>query len=182
MSGFKILLVIVLSLLLTLSVGKLALFAQETTEEEGAMEETLQGAESEASETEEAYEEEGVVEEEPAEVPPSQIVEGMGQGEFAMLLIKELGVQGSLPAAATTMDDFALLEKIGCMPPGGWDEESTIDRDALCSMLGKSECEGSFEELLAKLKSRLADIFWNMGIRPMGTQTYKTLSPTKTNP
>ncbi len=104
-----------------------------------------------------------------------KIVEGMKQGEFAMLLIKELGAQGLLPPAATTQDAFNFLEKkLGVVPPKGWDEEGTINKEELCYMLSlsKEACDAAtFDELLATLKKKLADILWSAGIRAVSPQT-----------
>jgi len=110
----------------------------------------------------------------------SEITEGMNQGDFAMLLIKELGAQGLLPAAATTQDGFALMEKLGVVPPGGWDENGKINKEQLCYMLNLSgeKCEAaSFDELLERLKKRLAEILWNMGIRGVSPPVPHVISP-----
>ncbi len=101
-----------------------------------------------------------------------EISEGMNQGDFAMLLIKELGAEGLLPTAATINDAFALLEKLGAAPTDGWDAEAVITADDLAAILGEG-ATGSFDELLAKLKTRLADILSTMGI---GLDR-KTISP-----
>lgn len=105
------------------------------------------------------------------------IYEGMKQGDFAMLIVKELGAEGLLPAAATISDYFALLEELGCTPPDGWDEEESIIREDLVDMLGVTgeEANLSFDELLNKLETRLADVLWTMGVRTGGSQ--KTISP-----
>ncbi len=106
-----------------------------------------------------------------------EISEGMNQGDFAMLLIKELGAEGLLPPAATINDAFALLEELGAVPVDGWDAEDDIDKNDLAEMLGLSEEEafGSFDDLLRKLKDRLTDILWTMGVN---VQDRKTISPT----
>lgn len=103
-----------------------------------------------------------------------KITEGMKQGEFAMLLIKELGAQGALPPAATTQDAFKFLEKLGLVPSKGWDEEGIVDSKFLAALLGLSEKEAAkftFDELLGKLEQKLADILWSMGIRAVAPQT-----------
>jgi hypothetical protein len=174
MFRLKTLIIAAIAMLLTLSICNFS-FAQYDrygqTDEEAAMEEALDASESQYPGVE-VYEPE---EKGPA---PSAITEGMGAGDFAMTLVKELGVQGYMPAAATTMDAFALFEKIGCIPPGGWDESVNITAEDLCAMLSMKDCQGSFEELLEKLKNRLTDIFWNMGIRPVGSRVYRVMSPT----
>jgi hypothetical protein len=107
-----------------------------------------------------------------------EIVEGMKQGDFAMTLIKTLGAQNQLPTAATTKDAFNFLEKIGCVPEKGWDQEASITKEDLCYILSlkSDECEaGTFEDLLEKLKKKLADILWELGIK---TVAPLTISPT----
>lgn len=103
-----------------------------------------------------------------------KIVDGMNQGDFAMLLIKELDAQSYLPVAATVKDGFKFLEKLGVVPPDGWDEEATITSEILASMLGleKGTYETlTFEELLDSLEKKLADILWSMGIRSVDPLT-----------
>ena len=103
-----------------------------------------------------------------------KIEEGMKQGEFAMLLIKELGAQGQLPPAATVQDAFNFLQKIGVVPSKGWDEKGTVDSKFLADLLGMKDKDAAFltfDELLAKLKERIAQILWSLGIRSVAPQT-----------
>jgi hypothetical protein len=120
-----------------------------------------------------AFSDEGVKETKEEE-KKSEIVEGMKQGEFAMLLIKELGAQDQLPTAATTQDAFRFLEKVGAVPQDGWDEEASITKEDLCYMLqiSSEDCENAtFEELLEKFMKKLAEILWDLGIRVVAPQT-----------
>ena len=107
-------------------------------------------------------------------VAADEITEGMGQGDFAMALVKSLGAEGMMSTAATNKDAFVLLEKLGCVPPGGWDEEGIVDAKFLASLLGISEEESAqytFEDLLAKLQTKLSNILWGMGIKQTSPQT-----------
>jgi hypothetical protein len=101
------------------------------------------------------------------------IVEGMNQGDFAKVLIEKLEAQGMLPPAASVRDYFRLLEKLGCVPAKGWDEEGTIDKDFLIDLLGggKDLQDMEFDALLDTLMNKLADRLWSLGIRSVAPQT-----------
>lgn len=103
-----------------------------------------------------------------------KFVDGMKQGDFAMLLLKDLGAEGQLPPAATLQDAFKFLEKIGVVPPKGWDEKGVITKADLVYMLGLKKEEAdklNFDEILTKLEKRVADILWSLGIRVVAPQT-----------
>lgn len=65
-------------------------------------------------------------------------VEGMGQGDFARLLVKATHAQGFLPAAATLNDVFKFWEGLGIIPPNGWNTDGIIILEDAKAMLGKN--------------------------------------------
>ena len=164
MFRFRNLIVVAMALLMSLSISKFAL----SQDEPAATEETVSTPAA-------PLEESGAYQRNPNElVTCEEISEGMKEGAFAKGLIKELGAQGLLPPAATTMDYFKLMEKLGVVPSKGWDENGVITKEELCYMLSmKSEqCEAATcDECLSKLKKRLADILWGLGIRNVQPNT-----------
>lgn len=108
---------------------------------------------------------------EEAMLAETEITEGMSHEEFAKLLVKEVEVEGLLPAAASTNDIFKFWEENGVIPPGGWDAESMITREDLIAILGLSEEEAedlTFDDLLKMLKKKLIALFEaRQGIGPL---------------
>ena len=60
----------------------------------------------------------------------------MTQGEFAMLLVRVLGMEGSLPTAATVEDYCDLLSSLGLEPYDGWNPDAPLTRGILSEILG----------------------------------------------
>ena len=54
---------------------------------------------------------------------PGFSAEKITQGEFAMLLVRVLGMEGELPPAATVEDYCDLLSSLGMEPADGWDAD-----------------------------------------------------------
>ncbi|GEM_PF-3316828 len=69
-------------------------------------------------------------------IAPAFSAEKITQGEFAMLLVRVLGMEGDLPPAATVEDYGSLLSSLGMEPAYGWDYEFPLTLGDLYDVLG----------------------------------------------
>ncbi|NOZ64804.1 MAG: hypothetical protein GXO71_07800 [Caldiserica bacterium] len=68
-------------------------------------------------------------------VAPGFSAEKITQGDFAMLLVRVLGMEGNLPPAATVEDYGNLLSSLGIEPADGWDYGVPLTLGDLYDML-----------------------------------------------
>ena len=59
------------------------------------------------------------------------------QADFINILIRVLGLEDQLPAAATLSDKIELLEELGCAPLGGWQPEQMLTKGDVAVALGQ---------------------------------------------
>jgi len=74
--------------------------------------------------------------------------EGITQGEFAVLLVREIAGERELPVAATVTDYIQFLESLGLRPLGGWSPNKILTTGDLVSLL-------KLEEMTRAIKRRL---------------------------
>jgi hypothetical protein len=114
-----------------------------------------------------------------AGVQADEPTEGMTQGEFAMWLVEEAGLQGQLPPAALQSDAMTLLSNLGIQPEGGWNADAEITTGDLAYMLGISESEAAGQSL-AELAEALVDAVVTAAAQAGATSvggTSPTISP-----
>jgi len=93
----------------------------------------------------------------------AQAVEGMTEGEFLLMLLRQVGLSGMLPDAATGIDAVEMMEDLGIIPVGGWDPGAMITEDRIIEIAEAAgvDTTGALDigAVVQAIADRLMDLF-----------------------